>query len=82
MMTPGACVSPYPNDRWNWALDIKQVGENFNPALCFVNRPETRQSIATLRRRWRPVGSSIRFIEALGLRNHEHGPGQTISNRC
>ncbi|MCP5055722.1 MAG: carbohydrate binding family 9 domain-containing protein [bacterium] len=65
----------YPNDRWNWALDIKQVGENFNPALGFVNRPETRQSIATLRRRWRPVGSSIRFLEAsaFGIMNTDLG---------
>ncbi|MCP3984553.1 MAG: carbohydrate binding family 9 domain-containing protein [bacterium] len=54
----------YPNDLWNWALDIKQVGEDFNPALGFVNRPETRQSIASLRRRWRPAGSAVRIYEA------------------
>lgn len=53
----------YPNDIWNWALDFKQIGEDFNPALGFVNRPATRQGIASLRRRWRPVGSSVRIYE-------------------
>ncbi len=50
----------YPNDTWNWALDWKEIGEDFDPALGFVNRPGTRQGIASLRRRWRPVGSEVR----------------------
>lgn len=59
----------YPNDRWNWSLDVKEIGEDFNPALGFANRPESRQSSAFLRRRWRPVGSAVRIADlgAFGL---------------
>ena len=53
----------YPNDIWNWALDWKEIGEDFDPALGFVNRPGTRQGIASLRRRWRPVGSEVRSTD-------------------
>ncbi len=43
----------YPNDRWNWDIAFRQVGEDFAPALGFVNRPATRDYKATWHRRFR-----------------------------
>ncbi len=65
----------YPNDLWNWSLDVKQIGENFHPALGFANRLASRQSSAFLRRRWRPAGSSVRLadLQVFGLMTTDLG---------
>ena len=33
----------YPNDRWNGTLDVREVQENFDPAVGFVNRHAVSQ---------------------------------------
>lgn len=33
----------YPNDRFNWSLTYRNIEENFNPALGFVNRVGVRE---------------------------------------
>jgi hypothetical protein len=33
----------YPNDTVNWSFNFMELGENFNPALGFVNRPDIRE---------------------------------------
>ena len=53
----------YPNDLWNWAIGARQLGEDFDPALGFVNRTGIRTFDAFLRRRFRPVGSAVRIVE-------------------
>ncbi len=35
----------YPNEPWGWSLDLREVGENFTPALGFVNRTGIRDGI-------------------------------------
>ena len=52
----------YPNDTVNWSLAFKELGENFNPALGFVNRPGIRQYDAEYRYRFRRYGA-IRTID-------------------
>ncbi|MEL7545016.1 MAG: carbohydrate binding family 9 domain-containing protein [Pseudomonadota bacterium] len=52
----------YPNDRWNWSAEFRQIGEEFRPALGFVNRPGTRNYDGTWFRRFRPSqGGLIRW---------------------
>ncbi|NQZ96653.1 MAG: carbohydrate binding family 9 domain-containing protein [Myxococcales bacterium] len=46
----------YPNDIVNWKLGFKEIGEGFNPALGFVNRPGIRQYDGTYRYRVRRTG--------------------------
>ena len=53
----------YPNDIWNWHVGLQQFGEDFNPALGFVNRVGIRNAFGNLRRRWRPEGSAIRIVQ-------------------
>ncbi|NKB37688.1 MAG: hypothetical protein GKR93_11030 [Gammaproteobacteria bacterium] len=53
----------FPNDRWNGRLRYKEIQENFNPALGFVNRSGIRQYDADLRYRVRPDGN--RFLRTL-----------------
>ena len=36
----------FPNEPWSWAIDLHEVGENFTPALGFVNRTGVRDGIA------------------------------------
>lgn len=47
----------YPNNRWNWTIAARQIGEDFRPALGFVNRPGTRDYTGQWRRRFRPTES-------------------------
>ncbi len=47
----------YPNDKWNWTLAAKQIGEDFRPALGFVNRAGIRNYKGQWRRRYRPKDS-------------------------
>ncbi|MEN8159168.1 MAG: carbohydrate binding family 9 domain-containing protein [Myxococcota bacterium] len=59
----GGALLSYPNDRWRGSLGVVHVGESFNPTLGFVNRPDTLDYTADLRRRWRPVDSWIRSVD-------------------
>ena len=40
--TRSACSSRYPNEPFSTRFQFKEVGENFDPALGFVNRPGIR----------------------------------------
>jgi len=53
----------YPNDRWGWSLRAREVGEAYDPALGFTNRPGVREAAADLRRRWRPAASYWRRFD-------------------
>jgi len=44
----------YPNDRYNAAVGFTQIGDDFNPALGFLNRWGIRQYDADFRYRIRP----------------------------
>ncbi len=46
----------YPNDRYNAAVGFSQIGDDFNPALGFLNRWGIRQYDADFRFRVRPSG--------------------------
>jgi hypothetical protein len=59
----GGAIFSYPNDRWNGSLGVVHVGESFNPTLGFVNRPDTIDYTAELRRRWRPTDTWIRTFD-------------------
>ncbi len=48
-----------PNDRWNAQASYKEVQENFNPALGFVNRSGIRQYDGNLRYRIRPEANQF-----------------------
>jgi Domain of unknown function (DUF5916)/Carbohydrate family 9 binding domain-like len=50
----------YPNDRWDVALNFKQIGENFRPALGFVPRPGIRKTDLSIAFQPRPDRWSIR----------------------
>jgi hypothetical protein len=67
----------YPNDKWGWNVSFREIGEDYRPALGFVNRPGTRDPSASWHRGYRPVGSwlqdwnygtSHRYITDLGGR--------------
>jgi hypothetical protein len=49
----------YPNDRVNWALKYKELQDDFNPALGFVNRVDIRRYDARWRYRIRPPGRPV-----------------------
>ncbi|MAI91440.1 carbohydrate binding family 9 domain-containing protein [Ponticaulis sp.] len=51
----------YPNDRWDWDILLQEIGEDYRPALGFVNRPGTREMRANWHRRYRPSGSWINY---------------------
>ncbi len=53
----------YPNDIVHWRLKFKEIQENFNPALGFVNRPGIRQYDGNWRYRIRPQHSIFRTID-------------------
>jgi hypothetical protein len=55
----------YPNEPFSADLYFKTVGENFTPALGFVNRPGIRVYDATLRYLWRyrGPGNFLRTID-------------------
>ena len=44
----------YPNDRHNWRVAYKELSEEFNPALGFVNRSDIRRYTGDYRFRLRP----------------------------
>lgn len=51
-----------PTDRLHARLGFLEIGENFNPALGFVNRTGIRQYNGALRWRWRPESGPIRAV--------------------
>ena len=53
----------YPNDIIRWRVKFKELQENFNPALGFVNRPGIRRYDASFRYRIRPQDSIFRTID-------------------
>jgi hypothetical protein len=53
----------YPNDRLFWDLRIFQVGDNFHPALGFVNRRGIRNYNGIYKRRYRQQNSWLRYWE-------------------
>lgn len=55
----------YPNDRYNWELRFKDIQENFDPALGFVNRDDIRVYDADYRFRIRSQKSAIRTFDML-----------------
>ncbi len=46
----------YPNDKIRWEMSFREFGEDFDPALGFVNRPGIRQYKGVWQYRWRPPG--------------------------
>jgi len=54
----------YPNDALNWQVRAKQIGEDFFPALGFVNRAVIRRYDGSVRLRHRPdPGGLLRWRE-------------------
>jgi hypothetical protein len=49
----------YPNDRWNANLDVRSVGQNFNPAVGFVTRNAYRRYLPYLNFGPRPRNNRI-----------------------
>tara|TARA_Y100000052_G_scaffold27195_1_gene34082 strand:+ start:1568 stop:3766 length:2199 start_codon:yes stop_codon:yes gene_type:complete len=56
----GAKLS-YPNDKWSWEVSAQQIGEDFRPALGFVNRPGVNDYNANWHRRFRTTGSWYQY---------------------
>jgi hypothetical protein len=73
----------FPNDKWNGRIGFKRIGEDFQPALGFVNRTGIHEYLAEGRRRWRPESGPLRFWE-LGNRSRlvtsTHGALETIDS--
>jgi hypothetical protein len=53
----------YPNDIIRWRVKFKELQENFNPALGFVNRAGIRRYDGSFRYRIRPQNSVFRTID-------------------
>lgn len=54
----------YPNDRIGWAVNYREIGEDFNTALGFTNRTGIRRFEGRWRYRWRPTDTFLRRIDA------------------
>ena len=54
----------YPNDIWFLDTSWARIGEDFEPALGFVNRPGVDQFHAFIRKRWRPDSGYVRFYDS------------------
>jgi hypothetical protein len=52
----------YPNDRWDFAFNVRQIGEHFQPALGFVPRPGIRTTDVSLAFQPRPEQWGIRQV--------------------
>ncbi len=53
----------FPNEPWNGFLRIKQVGQNFDPALGFVSRPGIRNYQGDIVHRERFSDSTLRWMD-------------------
>jgi hypothetical protein len=58
----GATIA-YPNDLIRWELGFKEIQDEFDPALGFVNRVDIRQYDAVYRYRIRPDEGPFRTID-------------------
>lgn len=54
----------FPNDRHNWEVLAREIDDDFDPALGFVNRVGIRRGLARYRRRWRPPTPGILLIDS------------------
>jgi hypothetical protein len=71
----------YPNDHWFVDTSWARIGEHFDPALGFVNRPGVDQFHTFVRRRWRPASGYVRFYDVFfegDLVQGEDGHLQTL----
>lgn len=69
-----------PTDRLHARLALLEIGENFNPALGFVNRTGIREYSSMLRWRWRPENGPIRAVNhRADLRLVTDLDGETLS---
>jgi hypothetical protein len=69
----------YPNEPFSAEFYFKTVGENFTPALGFVNRPGIRAYDGTLRYLWRYRGPG-NFLRTIAL-DTSHSVTTNISGR-
>ncbi|MBM4109051.1 MAG: carbohydrate binding family 9 domain-containing protein [Phycisphaerae bacterium] len=53
----------YPNDDWSFSLFAARIGEDFNPALGFVQRRGVYEFNTHARRRWRWDDGLVRMFE-------------------
>jgi hypothetical protein len=53
----------YPNEPWFLDFNAKQVGQDFMPALGFVNRTGVREYLNKISRRTRLTDASIRWYD-------------------
>lgn len=51
----------YPNDKWAWGLEYREIGADFRPALGFVNRRSSKTYQADWHRRFRQSGGVLRW---------------------
>ena len=58
----GASIA-YPNDRWTWYANYKEIQDNFDPALGFVPRKDIRKYGSGIGFRPRPERSRVRRYE-------------------
>ena len=59
-------VINYDSDVWWLRGRFKSLEENYNPALGFANRPESREYNLVARHRWRPEGDTFDYVELWG----------------
>lgn len=52
-----------PGDKWNGAMGVKEIGQEFQPKLGFVNRRAIRDYNANWRRRQRTTKNGLRYYE-------------------
>ena len=57
----------YPNDIWNWSIEAREIGKDFNPALGFVRRRGIRRGVGSLRHRDRGDGWLRTFDKKLDV---------------
>ncbi|MEL6414851.1 MAG: carbohydrate binding family 9 domain-containing protein [Pseudomonadota bacterium] len=51
----------YPNDKWAWSLEFREIGAQFHPALGFVNRANSRTYDTSWHRRFRQSSGPLRW---------------------
>jgi len=53
----------FRSQKWNGTVRLRDIGENYKPALGFVNRTGVKRYNTNFWRRYRPANSFIRFAE-------------------
>jgi len=71
----------YNSDEWWGRVRTKHLEENYNPALGFANRPDSRDYQAVGRRRWRPEGDRFDFIDLFAWSSVVTGLASEIESR-